>query len=46
MFDYVYAHLPAQLKKQRDTMRTDSIGQDPEQIGLRRAAPSPVPASV
>lgn len=36
VFDYVFADLPSQLQTQRDTMRTDSIGQDPEQIGLRR----------
>jgi pyruvate dehydrogenase E1 component alpha subunit len=36
VFDYVFAELPCQLRKQRDTMRTDSIGQDPEQIGLKR----------
>jgi pyruvate dehydrogenase E1 component alpha subunit len=38
MFDYVYARPSDQLKKQRDTMRTSSIGQDPLQIGLRRTA--------
>src|SRR4051794_9442454 len=36
VFDFVFEELPCQLKKQRDTMRTDSIGQDPEQIGLKR----------
>jgi pyruvate dehydrogenase E1 component alpha subunit len=36
VFDYVFAELPCQLRRQRDTMRTDSIGQDPEQIGLKR----------
>src|SRR5436190_6962409 len=35
IFDYVYAELPAELAKQKQTMRTDSIGQDPEQIGLK-----------
>ena len=34
MFDYTFAELPAELRQQRDTMRTDSIGQDPTQIGL------------
>jgi pyruvate dehydrogenase E1 component alpha subunit len=37
IFNYVFAHLPEELQKQRDTLRTDSIGQDPEQIGLKRA---------
>jgi pyruvate dehydrogenase E1 component alpha subunit len=36
IFDSVFAELPCQLRKQRDTLRTDSIGQDPEQIGLKR----------
>jgi len=35
IFDYVYEELPAELAKQKQTMRTDSIGQDPEQIGLK-----------
>jgi hypothetical protein len=37
MFDNVFENIPENLRKQRDTMRTDSIGQDPEQIGLKRA---------
>src|SRR5690606_35497481 len=45
MFNYVYARLPEQLKRQRDTMRTDSIAQDPQQIGLQRTAQAPVPLS-
>ena len=35
LFDYTYADLPEELKRQRETMRTDSIGQDPKQLGLR-----------
>jgi pyruvate dehydrogenase E1 component alpha subunit len=35
IFDYVYARLTPELVKQRATNRTDSIGQDPEQIGLK-----------
>ena len=31
-FNAMYADLPADLVKQRDTMRTSSIGQKPEQI--------------
>ncbi len=43
IFDSVFANLPDSLRKQRDTLRTDSIGQDPEQIGLKRASePSPL----
>ncbi len=35
MFDSMYAELPPQLIKQRETMRTSSIGQNPEQAGLK-----------
>jgi pyruvate dehydrogenase E1 component subunit alpha len=38
IFDYVYAELPAELAKQKQTLRTDSIGQDPEQIGLKSSS--------
>jgi pyruvate dehydrogenase E1 component alpha subunit len=31
-FNYMYADLPANLRTQRDSMRTSSIGQDPSQI--------------
>jgi len=33
-FDDMYAELPEDLKVQRDTMRTSSIGRNPSQIGL------------
>lgn len=39
LFDYVFAQLPEQVKLQRRTMRTDSIGQDPRQVGLQRDEP-------
>jgi len=32
-FDHMYAELPPQLRVQRDTMRTSSLGQHPEQLG-------------
>jgi pyruvate dehydrogenase E1 component alpha subunit len=35
MFDYTFAELPAELQLQRKTLRTDSIGQEPGQIGLQ-----------
>jgi len=35
IFDHVYADLPEELAKQKQTLRTESIGQDPEQIGLK-----------
>jgi pyruvate dehydrogenase E1 component alpha subunit len=35
IFDFVYGDLPEELAKQKQTMRTESIGQDPEQIGLK-----------
>jgi pyruvate dehydrogenase E1 component alpha subunit len=31
-FDHMYAELPADLRRQRDTMQTHSLGQDPSQI--------------
>ena len=37
-FDSMFADLPTDLKKQRDTMRTSSLGQNPEQVGLRSSA--------
>jgi pyruvate dehydrogenase E1 component alpha subunit len=41
LFRYTYETLPDDLLRQMQTMRTDSIGQDPEQIGLKR---TPQPA--
>ncbi|MGQ0627660.1 MAG: pyruvate dehydrogenase (acetyl-transferring) E1 component subunit alpha [Phycisphaerales bacterium] len=35
MFDSMFAELPPELLRQRDTMRTSSLGQDPSQAGLR-----------
>jgi pyruvate dehydrogenase E1 component alpha subunit len=35
LFDYTFAELPPQLALQAKTHRTDSIGQDPTQIGLQ-----------
>ena len=32
IFDYMYEELPENLRRQRDTMRTSSIGQNPAQI--------------
>jgi pyruvate dehydrogenase E1 component alpha subunit len=34
-FDHMYASLPRNLRVQRDTMQTHSLGQDPEQAGLK-----------
>ena len=31
----LFLAVAAELAKQKQTMRTDSIGQDPEQIGLK-----------
>lgn len=36
-FNSMYAELPRDLMRQRDTMRTESLGQDPEQAGLAAA---------
>jgi pyruvate dehydrogenase E1 component alpha subunit len=40
MFDWTYATLPAELEKQKRTLRTHSLGQDPEQVGLSSASES------
>ncbi len=37
-FDHMFAEIPEDLRKQRDTLRTSSIGQNPEQAGLRAQA--------
>lgn len=34
LFDYTFEHLPEELERQKQTMRTDSIGQDPTQVSL------------
>ena len=34
MFDFVYAELPEELRRQRDTWSTHSLGQFPQQSGL------------
>jgi len=34
IFDWTYATLPPELEKQKRTLRTHSLGQDPEQAGL------------
>jgi hypothetical protein len=34
LFKFTYAELPEELVKQMRTMRTDSIGEEPGQIGL------------
>ncbi len=34
-FNSMYATLPADLIAQRDTMRTSSIGRNPQQAGLK-----------
>jgi pyruvate dehydrogenase E1 component alpha subunit len=39
MFRHTFAELPQQIEKQMQTMRTDSIGQDPEQVGLQSIEP-------
>ncbi|MEL6311950.1 MAG: hypothetical protein AAFQ17_06230, partial [Pseudomonadota bacterium] len=39
-FDDMYASLPEDLQRQRETMRTSSLGQDPSQVGLNAQAAS------
>lgn len=38
MFDYLYAEIPVELRRQRDTLRTHSLGQDPSQVGLSESS--------
>jgi TPP-dependent pyruvate/acetoin dehydrogenase alpha subunit len=35
IFDYTFEQLPEELDRQKQTMRTASIGEDPAQIGLQ-----------
>jgi pyruvate dehydrogenase E1 component alpha subunit len=35
LFDHTFAELPDELLKQKQTRRTDSLGQDPHQLGLK-----------
>ena len=35
IFNDTFAELPEELRRQRDTLRTSSLGQSPEQAGLR-----------
>ena len=37
IFDYTFATLPAELERQKRTLRTSSLGQDPAQAGLSAA---------
>jgi pyruvate dehydrogenase E1 component alpha subunit len=37
IFDYTFAELPKELEIQKRTMRTHSLGQFPEQVGLKQA---------
>lgn len=37
MFNYLYAEIPEELRRQRDTMRTNSLSMNPEQVGLNAA---------
>jgi len=35
IFDYTFAQLPSSIARQRETLRTSSIGQNPAQVGLK-----------
>jgi len=37
-FDHMFAEIPKDLAEQRETMRTSSLGQNPEQAGLKAQA--------
>jgi pyruvate dehydrogenase E1 component alpha subunit len=34
IFDYTFADMPDELARQKQTLRTSSLGQDPSQVGL------------
>ena len=38
IFEAMYVNMPDEVRKQRDTMRTSSLGKDPSQVGLRSQA--------
>lgn len=38
IFDWTFAELPEEIERQKRTMRTSSLGQDPEQAGLSAKA--------
>jgi pyruvate dehydrogenase E1 component alpha subunit len=40
LFEYTFAQLPPELLRQMETLRTDSIGQDPDQPGLKSKSPA------
>jgi pyruvate dehydrogenase E1 component alpha subunit len=40
LFEYTFAQLPPELVRQMETLRTDSIGQDPDQPGLKSKPPA------
>jgi pyruvate dehydrogenase E1 component alpha subunit len=42
IFDYTFAELPADLVQQEQTLRTDSLGLEPDQGGLKSDAPSEI----
>ena len=39
LFRHTFEHMPQELVRQMQTMRTDSIGQDPDQVGLNVSPP-------
>jgi pyruvate dehydrogenase E1 component alpha subunit len=42
LFDFTFEKLPAELARQKQTRRTDSIGQDPQQTSLHNHEPETV----
>ena len=40
LFDFTFAQLPPELERQKQTLRTDSIGQEPDQPGLKSKPPA------
>ena len=46
IFDAMYAAIPDEVRRQRDTMRTGSLGQDPTELGVEASQPPSVEETV
>ena len=46
IFDAMYAEIPDEVRRQRDTMRTGSLGQDPTELGIEASHPPGVEETV
>ena len=46
IFDAMYAEIPDEVRRQRDTMRTSNLGQDPSELGVEASQPPSVEETV